>query len=240
VAAGAPALSTRQFRVGGGPIYNITAFDAVNTLTLDRVYAEQSTAAGQYQIYQCYYPAPVSDFLRWMDVMDPINQYRFRRRNLYRTKEEVDRIDPGRGSQTEPIWMAAYKYDATGTPMFEMWPHPIQALGYQVVYQRRGVDLTATQQLPAAIPEAMLLERAKSYASLWAMTNQGTHPELAAVRWDTLMAVQNKAYMDMLAKAKTNDEEAYPQNLSKDEDSSILSGPIDAAFMQSHDLYMLD
>lgn len=239
-AALGPSINLRQFRIGTGPVYNITAFDGINTLTLDRMYQEASNATAGYQLYQCYYPAPVADFLRWMDVVNPITQYRFRRRNLHRSKEEIDRRDPGRNDQGEPFWMGAYKYNDAGFPMFEMWPHSIQAVGFQVLYQRRGADLTSTQTLPGAVSEAMLLERARAHASLWAMTNQGRYPELALTRWDVLLAIQNKAYTDMLTKAKTNDEEAFPQNFSEDEDNSALSGPIDASFMQSHDLYVVE
>ena len=49
----APAypLTLRQFRVTGGPIYNIIGWDGTNTATLDRPYAETSASGGSYMIY---------------------------------------------------------------------------------------------------------------------------------------------------------------------------------------------
>src|SRR3989304_2683729 len=115
-------ITTRQFRVGLGPIYNISAFVSPN-LTLDRVYGETTAAGSVYSIFRNYITAP-ADFLRWESVIDPIFAYSF---SLDWTKEEIDRVDPQRGAVNFPFRLAAYRYiPATPTIAeqykFEMGP----------------------------------------------------------------------------------------------------------------------
>lgn len=236
-AANVPLLTTRQFRVAGGPVYNIAAYDGVSTITLDRPWQEASlTGSGLlYQLYRCYFAPPTPDFLMWMSCFDPIQQYRFRRQNLYRTRAEVDRRDPGRTSFTNPIWIANYKADASGNPLFEMWPHPTVPTGYMVQYHRRGGDLLPVDQLPTAVPEDLLMERARYYTYQWANANQGRFPALKGPNWLASMTASAGEYRKSLQKAKVDDDNVFLQSYSPDESDSQLNGPIDANWLQSHD-----
>ena len=88
-AAPQPLLTQRQFRLTGGPIYNITgwAMDTpsagLGTATLDRPFAESSVSGLSYMVYLPYVPTPRADFVKFLSIADPINDYRFTRRNLW-------------------------------------------------------------------------------------------------------------------------------------------------------------
>jgi len=200
-----------QFRLGGGsPIYNISLVDSTNVnaiaLTLDRMYLEATQTASTYQIYRCYIKPPSTDFLRWQSVYDPTNGYWLR---LHKTRQEVDRRDPLRSNQSQPIWVADYKPDSAGTPMFEMWPHPITAQGYITVYERKGLDLATTDTLPPILPDALLKAKAKMKACEWAIMNTGAHPELRGVDWRLIMTTSLTEYNQLLRMAKKQDAETY-------------------------------
>lgn len=230
VAVNNPPITQCQFRLATGPIYSITNWDGTgNNLTIDRPYQEAGGAGLQYLIYRCYFAPPSSDFLRWVSVFDPINFYRFRRDNLSRTKAELDRADPARGAFSTPVWMAAYKNPSTG-PLWEMWPHPISQISYVCLYERRGVDMATGDSLPAAIPDELLLNRARYHAYQWAMTQ----PNPGDIDWKTLLLESKEAYREGLILAKRQDEETFLQNYSEDE-AGAPPFPVDANYLQSHD-----
>ena len=112
-------ITSRQFRVGTGPLYNISAFDGNNTITLDRIYGAATAIGAAYNIYKAYYAGP-GNLLRWTSIVDPTNNYYFSPKNLHWTREEVDRRDPFRGALGTPIGMASYKLQtsagAVGAP----------------------------------------------------------------------------------------------------------------------------
>ena len=232
-----PPLVARQFRVtNGGPIYNIAAFNGVDTITLDRVYQEATAPLAQYQIYRCYYAAPSADFVRFVSVYDPSNGYPLR---LHWTRAEFDRRDPQRGAQGQPYFVGSYKVDATsGIPLYEMWPHPTFAQAYMCIYQRQGVDfVSATDALPAIIPESLLRCRSLYRAYQWALANAGRFPELRDVDWRYLMDQSKQEYMTALAKTKKQDSEIFLTNWHIPKNARYFMSPIDANYAQSHDVW---
>jgi hypothetical protein len=231
-------MTTRQFRLSGGPIYNISAYDPDTfTLTLDRAYQEASGSGQTYQIYRCYYPAPSADFMRWISVVDPITKYRFRKRNLHLTKAEIDRRDPYRGAVNTPVCLAFYKTDSTGRAIYEMWPHPTANISYVCLYSRRGEDFTATETLPAPVSEDLLMSGARIKAYDWAQANAGRFLELQGTNWAQLRASEQKSYALDLFRTQRNDEEAWTANYSENEDNAGISGPVDAAYFQANDVF---
>ena len=76
----APAypLTLRQFRVTGGPVYNIIGWDGTNTATLDRPYAETSASGGSYMIYMPYGPLPQLIFPVGFQSLIQLNTYGFK------------------------------------------------------------------------------------------------------------------------------------------------------------------
>jgi hypothetical protein len=236
-------LTKRQFRVASqGPIYNISSYNSgTSTITLDRVYTEASASGASYQVYRCYYAPPSTDFICWWSIIDPNNGYPldFRR---YRTKADLDRVDPNRGSQGQAYYVANYKYDQVNHyPLFELWPQPTETQSFQYVYRRKGLDLSATNDLPPTISVELLMMRSRYRAYEWAFSNKGLYAELRGIDWGYLMkqcedsrSRNPNSYATALMRAKRQDEQIMVQNII------ILKRrrgfPIDAAFMQSHDI----
>lgn len=230
-------ITAQQFRVGtGGPLYNITAFDGSSTLTLDRFYGESSGAAQTYQVYQCYFSPPSTDFKRWVSVGNPVQGYPL---VLNKMKAEIDIKDPQRGAQGDAYWVAQYKADANGNPLYELWPHPTNAASYLALYERNGQPLTVSDILPAAIPKGLLTNRALHHAYMWAMAQAAINPTSRNPNWNYLLQNSELIYAAQLKVCKRNDEETFLQTFSP----LILRGrptgywaPISADFAQTHDV----
>ena len=223
-------ITMRQFRVLGGSIYNITAFDGVNTITIDRPFQEPTNAASEYNLYKCYYEAP-TDFRRWESIIDPVNAYTITRQNLARTRKELDNADPQRQSFSNPIWAVPYKVSSSGLYMFELWPHPIQQLGYLATYETKGYTvLGEDEDLPPMIPEELLATYSKLYAFEWAMIQ----PYYKDADWKALVAEAKVEGADLLKVAMNADEDAFLQGFFPDESGRPVF-PISADWMQSHD-----
>lgn len=211
-------LILRQFRVGSGPVYNIADYTAP-TLTLARAYGETSATLATYEIYQCYYAAPSTDFLRWVSFVDGVNGFPL---STDWTKEEIDRIDPKRGAKGLPYRVASYRVNPanqsgatfTGQLQFELWPHPTGLITYPVLYQRRGIDFSAdTAILPTPVRDETLIERAKLLAYEWAMANSGAHASLAKTNWVALMQKTATSFGELLNTDIKQDEEAFQMYL---------------------------
>lgn len=242
----APAypLTLRQFRVTGGPVYNIIGWDGTNTATLDRPYAETSASGGSYMIYQPYWPDPSVDFSRWLSVVDPANTYSFRYRNLYWTQKEIDRRDPGRFSYAIPIALAAHDYvtvpgDTQPRPRFEAWPHPVQQLGYVCEYTIEGDTVGLTGNIPRQVPDQVVMARARHYAHQ--VVAQQPNVDVKTKMYHLQQAkVSDAEYFDLLNRAELKDNEIFDSRLVQNDMTPTLSGPLDSGFLQSHVLYVLE
>jgi hypothetical protein len=213
--AGAP-LTTRQFRLSGAPIYNISAYDNVTgILTLDRMYMEATNVAAAYEVYRCFYTPPLYggavDFLRWLCVADPVSGYKIRGKNLARTRAEVDARDASRTYSGDPIWVAGHHVQSDGTPVFELWPHQRSERVYTTPFERRGQELAAAGVLPGAIDSALLMDGARIKAYTWASANAGRFPELQGTNWLQLRREVERTYSADLQRAKVQDEETFVQ-----------------------------
>jgi hypothetical protein len=214
-----PPITTAQFRIGsaGGPIYNIIAFDGNATLTLDRIYAEGSGSLQAYQIYKIYYPAPESGFVRWASIYDPINAYPLR---LGYNKTDFDRWDPQRSAVSLPVYVGAYTFGPFPSilqnyqlPLFELWPGPTSQIGYSTSYDVRGPDLVNDADIqPYAIPDDLILHRARWRAYEWAEANKGSHPELQKTSWLNLMNVVDKDYDKLKLDVMRQDNSTFMTN----------------------------
>jgi hypothetical protein len=238
-------LTLRQFRVTGGPIYNIIAWDdATSTATLDRPYAETSASGGSYMIYQPYWPAPAVDFSRWLSIVDPSNTYSFRYRNLYRTQKEIDARDPGRFSYAIPIALAAHDYvtvpgDSQPRPRFEAWPHPVQQIGYVCEYMIEGDSLGTTGNIPRQVPDQVVMARARHYAHQVVAMQPNVDVKTKAFHLQQAK-VSDAEYFDLLNRAKLDDNVIFDSRLVENQNGPYLSGPLDSNFLQSHVVYVMD
>lgn len=238
-------LTLRQFRVTGGSVYNIVAWnDGASTATLDRPYAEPSASGSSYMVYQPYWPAPAVDFSRWLSLVDPINTYRFRYRNLFWTQKEVDRRDPGRFNYSLPIGLAAHDYvtlpgDSQARPRFEAWPHPVQQIGYVAEYMIEGDTVGQTGNIPRQIPDQVVMARARHYAHQ--VVAQQPNVDVKTKMYHIQQAkVSDAEYYDLLNRAQLDDNSIFDARLVQEDNGPVLSGPLDADYLQSHVVYVLD
>jgi hypothetical protein len=232
-------VTLQQFRVPFGPIYNITGWNpSTNTLTLDRVFAEGSASANQYQIYQCYYAAPgatiIGDtkFRKWLSVFDPINAYWLR---LNKSSQDFDHWDPQRGDFSNPYYLGYYKV-VNGAKLYELWPHPVEQIGYRCKWLSAYTPFVDdADELPETISDAMLMERAMFYGCGWASKMAGTYRELAGTNWNTEKANHLATYLELLRDAENEDEDTFQTNLIPSSTPEDEGHPNTSQWEQTHD-----
>jgi hypothetical protein len=167
-------ITTQQFRVGTGTIYNIIGF-AGGAATLSQPYVDPTFGPGTgYQISSYYFNAPVQDFLWFESFIDPVSGYPI---GSTMTREQVDREDPQRFQDGWPTQVIPYLVNPTpgnffNFPMFEMWPAPLNNYTYVAKYWRRGAPFVKLTDVPTPpIGEDVILELAKAYSYEWCMVN---------------------------------------------------------------------
>lgn len=258
LAAAIPKVIDRQFRVPGGPIYNILSYDFVaGSAILDRIYME-STAAGQnYSIYKCYYDppstdgiTPTNDFTRYLSILNNIQGYTIAGRRLTQSRETLNRRDPLRGALGWPFYAFAYKPKpnivpgtlnltvggpGAGQMQYELWPHPVFSVAFLCQYVRAHVNLVPNDSIPNPCPETLIMYRAMEFAYRWALQNVGRYPSLKGTDWRFLLSEIQKKYALELVTAKRNDKEIMLTILRPGSaDLANFMGPIDGAWSQSH------
>lgn len=174
-------ITTLQFRIGTGTIYNISGYQdnvplGFATITLDRLYVDPSSGAGSgYSIFQCYFNAPFQDFLWWDSFLDPTTGYSF---DLYMTRQEIDDSDAQRLQNNTPCAVIPYTINAQAGnffrfPMYEMWPAPAAGLTYVGKAFRSGAPFVLPGDTVAAqLGEDIVMERAKNLSYEWCEANK--------------------------------------------------------------------
>lgn len=230
-------LLQRQFRVGISTIYNIWAYSAsggIVTLTLDRPYTDASGAGQTYSIFQCYYPAPMLDFLTWINVRDITN---FNDLVLDRTRKEIDFRDPQRTIFYLPTHVVGYQQDqnpASTTytyPMFELWGVPQFVLTYQLYGIRRGTALVNDSDvLPPAVGEDCVMANARMYAYEWAEAMKGNMPRNAGSDFKFLMDAAKAEYDALYKDYRRQDRETVDNWFEVRRHRSWLAGAQDGFY----------
>lgn len=211
-------ITIRQFRIGIGGIYNIISINfSTGVALLDRIYGDSPSGASQsYTVYQAYYAAPYSDFLTWKSVR---NQSMFLDLGLEMTRAEVDARDPQRSWYQFPTEVVPLGVDMRGSgtanasatlgyPMFELWGQATTPFTYQCYGIRKGVDLSLpTDTLPFAIPEHLVLAKARRYAYEWAEANKEMSPRSQGPDFRFLMGATEDEYKKELTKYRRQDKE---------------------------------
>lgn len=174
-----PLLTQCQIRSPFYALYDIVAFDGVNTFTLDRPWMEPSGTGLTYMIYQAYFPVPVADFKRFFAVRDttmnaPIDYWS-------QSQQDLSLKDPQRTIFNLPACAVPFDTDSrtgSATPgymRYELWPHPLSVLPYAIAYMRRGPLLTLpADTVPSPLTEELIMWRAKEVAYQWAEAQKGT------------------------------------------------------------------
>lgn len=199
-------INQRQFRIGRYTICNITGWDGVSVLTIDRNYPDPSATSVAYNIYQMYYPAPYQDHLIFVSVRNMVIPTDL---ILEMTRSWLDEQDPQRTWWYFPTHCVYYRngVDSANTatykyPMFEVWGPPTTNQSYQLYGIRKGPELSApTDTLPEAITEEAVTCMAKMYAYEWAEANKGAllrnqGPDFKFLMGET-KARYNEVYKDL-------------------------------------------
>lgn len=175
-----PLLTSFQIRSPYYSLYNIIAYDGVNTFTLDRPWMEQQGSGLAYMIYQAYFPVPgvARDFKRFIEMRDTTNAAPMDFWTLSRVDLAIK--DPQRTQFNQPAFAVPYEPDArVGSPtlgnmLWELWGHPLSQLPYTFSYLRRGDLMTLpTDTVPDPLTEELVMWRAKEVASLWKESQKG-------------------------------------------------------------------
>lgn len=219
----ADPVTSRQIQLDGGTPYQILTYTTgtgVATITpsfpnsdTNPGYLGDTDTASTYVIAKRYYPPPSTDFLRWISVVNQTVPYRFW---TGIPTSIIDLYDPKRMIVGNPyaITQFAAGTDPAGSgaevPLYELWPTPAYSTPMIQIYQKRSTAFSSNSDtLPSAIPDDLLMSRAKYLAFQWAMANQGRFPELKGTNWAALMQLQNGDYKEELWKAKKQDRETF-------------------------------
>ena len=197
---GRPLLTELQFRNPSWALYNIVQYLAGSnpsnpnnpyaTLTLDRPWMEPVTGSGQpYQIYQAYFPVPVADFTKFIEIADTLNQSPVSFTRF--SQDDLSAIDPKRlmFGPTVPEYAVPWGTDTRVAPdgtlsptygyiMYELWPHVLSQVPYAFSYKRSGpllVNPTDTPLYP--ITEECIKWRAKEILYQWKEAQKGEQME---------------------------------------------------------------
>lgn len=147
---GRPLLTELQYRDPSYSLYNIIAYDTSSnapfgTLTLDRPWMEPTSGAGQtFQIYQAYFPVPVLDFNKFIEIRDtidgsPVDFLGMSQDDL--SLEDPQRLQFGPSVPTFAVPYGADNRPDSSTPgytMYELWPHVLARMPYSFSYKRQG------------------------------------------------------------------------------------------------------
>lgn len=212
-----------------------------SSITLDRLYREDSSTIQSALCYRIYYSPLTTDFRRLDHLVDPVTGYEFGWQ--IRSIDELDRMDPRRSSQTQPYQIFFRKYDeSTGLPVYELWPGPTIQRAFTVVYWRLGLDFSAdTDALPIQLTDELLLMRARILAYEWAMVSdpdrykrQSFANALGFIRSRYSTEGQPGRPLGLLERAKHQDKSVYLKMFYRSPRNRAVGWPIDSAFMQNH------
>lgn len=215
-------LTQRQFRVGASTIYNIIAADftvpTAAVLTLDRIWIDRNYGPGLgYQIYQCYYPAPVANLLAWEFVLDVNNVIHLDVNNTRGIWEKINQADPQRQIFSNPGNFVPHGVDTRpgsatlGYPMYELYPQPQAVYTYTAGYSWLGPDLVApTDTLPPPMTEHVVKTLARVKAYEWAEANKSAdNPRGAGADYRFLMQAAQEQYATQIKEIRMIDRDLY-------------------------------
>jgi len=216
-------ITQRQFRIGGGTIYDIIALDGVSTLTLDRplIDYEANPTGLPYIIYQPYYPTPQKEFIRWLAIRDMTNVRWLNVNADYDSRRATDMADPQRQIYTPPLVVLPLGIDTRGQGTanasstlgymrYELYPQPSSQIVYQDWYMWEGPGLVNdADELPRPITELLVKSKALVDAYGNAEGNKDpANPRGAGADFRFLAGQYGAIYKDELQSCRVNDRES--------------------------------
>ncbi len=220
-------VTQRQFRIGGGTIYDIIGYDDTDPnaiiLTLDRPFIDYlaTTTGLPYIIYQPYYTTPEKEFVRWLAIRDMTNVRWLNVNADYDARRATDMADPQRQIYTPPLIVLPLGVDTRGQGTslasstlgymrYELYPQPSSQIVYQSWYMWEGPGLeNDADELPRPITE--LLVKSKALVDAYGMAEANKDPQNprgsgADFRFTSGLYAQ--IYKDELASCRVNDRES--------------------------------
>lgn len=194
---GRPFLTEYQIRSPYYSVYSIIAVDATIptavVLTLDRPWMEPTQTLAGYQMYQCYFPAPVPDFKEFKWARDTTNNWPM---NFWKYNQaDLAAKDAQRQEFNQPAFIVPYQTDQRvgsptfGSMLFELWPHPLSALPYTFGYVRTGnLLVNPTDTVPYPLTEDLVKFKAYELLYMWKESQKDDdHERGAGANWLKLM-----------------------------------------------------
>lgn len=214
-----PFFTELQIRNPAYSLYSIIAIDngttnpPFTTITIDRPWMEPGGAAQAYMIYQAYFPAPVSDFHRFLWARDTTNSNAIDYWSL--TQRDLAVLDPERSIFDNPVYIVPYQVDqrpnsaTLGNMLYEFWPGPVSILPYTFGYLRRGQTLiNPGDTVPYPMTEDCVIWQAKTEAFLWKESQKGDEIERGAGADNKFLSQSAQAkYLLKLAKIEDRDRD---------------------------------
>lgn len=188
--SGRPLLTELQFRNPSYALYNIIAYDGSGsppfaTLTLDRPWMEPITGAGQtYWIYQAYFPVPVSDFTKFIEIRDTTNNAPVDFTSI--SQDDLSVMDAQRliFGPAVPTYAVPWGTDMrVGSPtlgyiLYEIWPHNLSHIPYSFSYKRSGpLMVKMSDTVPYPLTEDLVTWRAKEILYQYKEAQKGEQVE---------------------------------------------------------------
>lgn len=216
----------RQFKVGNGPFYTIATVPSATSLTLDRVFAQDTDTAADYSI-SLVYVTPASDVRHILSVIDPENRWML---NRGYTTEFLDAKDPQRVRTGPPRVIAGGFYNSSGLPLFELWPRSTSAKYLPYTYIKE-VDLsTDADQIIYPMGGEAVLMGALYELSKWPGTLEKPNPYFNL----SLANEFQKEFEKDLGHAIRQDQSLHLTDFYRAEDR-LPYAPIDLDYMRNFD-----
>jgi hypothetical protein len=233
----------RQLRIAAmGPPITIVAVDTSGdtSCTLERAWQGASIASQTVMLSDIYATCP-EDFGHFIAVIDPLQQRRVR---LYMTMRELHAADPGRANVGTPWALVNYRLSQVastlGRVQYEWWPYweGTVPLRFPFYYFRRPRDLADDDYFEGPLRDRsdVVLYGALASAAEWPGTTLQRSPYFNL----GLAARHRTRYEYEMGILEAKDEETYltwlqDQWWSGEDAAGFGRGPVDAAYMQSHE-----
>ncbi len=230
-------MEGRQFRVAGQPYYTILAVTSATAITLDRPWADETATGQDYTINYVYVRVP-EDFGHFLSFADPSNNWRLHTNFL---SEDIDRVDAERTSAGTPFVVVSQGVTPAGSATidpglqrFELWPRPNGPHLYSFFYMKKLPLMSANADRPIFPLRGDVL-RAGAIGELckWPGTIQTPNPHFNL----DLQAIYERDFIRELDRCDREDQEISATNISYDDPfGGMIFAPLDAKFIQSHDI----
>jgi len=221
---------------GIAPYYTIMAVDVgLQQLTLDRDYGKETNLTAPFEIGQFYIEVP-ADFGYWDTIRDLDNNWKL---HTDFTQAQIDVWDTKRTTSGTP-WVVASappRVVANGDDVirYEFWPRvgpgPKQ---YTFRYVRDPMKMVNPNDRPIFPIEGDALRKgALAECCLWPGTATAPNPYADLARYEKL----SKEFNDHMTQAWKRDNELSQQAMKYDDWEGVPYAPIDARYLQSHDIF---